>query len=141
MNRPFMKIRFFTGGRPMVAPTGLRESYHLRVTLSGEKYPVDVFRSRTRPQGGRRRRRRGLLRIFGVTLSGGEPASRSRSFATQEQNRGAKRRRGLLTIFHILCAEKKRMFGVSMRFEFLPVGVERNRIKERIRKIHGYIHR
>ena len=57
-----------------------------------------------------------------VTLSGGEPASRSRSFATQEQNRGAKRRWGLLTIFHIPCAEKKRTFGVSMRFDFLPVG-------------------
>ena len=66
MNRPFMKIRFFTGGRPMVAPTGLRVIYR-----------------------------------FCVTLSGGEPASRSRSFATQEQNRGAKRRRGLLTSFRI----------------------------------------
>ena len=49
---------------------------------------MDIFRSRTRPKGGRRRRRRGLLRIF-----------------------------------RIPCSEKKRTFGVSMRFEFLPVGV------------------
>ena len=46
LNRPFMKIRFFTGGRPMVAPTGLCVIYNFRVTLSGEGMFANAGRGR-----------------------------------------------------------------------------------------------